>query len=141
MALIKNAVVKMDWEADSFYESKANGTFVSALNMYEDTMGDDLPIIFKDGKAFILWDPETEKPLGVDEYTQLLAKLTRKYGENVNLEEVGETADMYVEICNGISVDPDIAEAYCIDEEVSKDIVERVHDLRGYFSVEYQDFE
>ena len=131
----------MDWEADSFYESKANGTFVSALNMYEDTMGDDLPIIFKDGKAFILWDAEAEKPLGVAEYTQLLAKLTRKYGEDVNLEEIGETADMYVEISNGTPVDPDIAEAYCIDKEVAEDVVARLRDLSGYYSVEYQDFE
>lgn len=139
MALIKNAVVKMDWDSEGFYESKKNGTFVAAVNVYKLSDDSDFPVIFIGGKACILWDPDYNRPVSRDEFTELLADLVKEYGDDLDLENIDITAEAYIEVSNGVTVDGDIVSEYGLDDEIQKDIINRIEDLSGYYVVEYED--
>lgn len=46
MKVVKNNVVKMDWDADGFVETKSRG-FISAVHLYNDKA-----VAFRDGKIY-----------------------------------------------------------------------------------------
>lgn len=138
MALIKNAIVSMDWDADGFYEHKATDTFIAAVNLYNTPKG-ELAVIFMGGKAFLLFDEETEAPVTRDDFTKFLHDMVEAYGPDVVLEDTEECEDIYIELSNGVDVDPDMAELYGLSDEDCEDIVNRLADLSGYVETTYED--
>lgn len=138
MALIKNAIVKMDWEADGFIEHKAQGTFVAAVNEY-DIAGGKLAVIFMNGKAFLLYDEEEGAPTTRESFIEFLHDMVEEYGPDVVLEDTDECAEIYIELSNGAGVDEDIASAYGLSDEQCEDILARIDDLSGYVETTYED--
>lgn len=138
MALIKNAIVKMDWDSEGFYEHKATDTFIAAVNEYSVPSG-KLAVIFMNGKAFLLYDEETEAPVTRDDFTKFLHDMVDVYGPDVVLEDTDECAEIYIELSNGVEVDSELAESYGLSEEDCEDINARIEDLSGYTEVTYED--
>lgn len=135
---IKNAIVKENyWDADGFYEHKADNTFVAAVNIYDTTNGEKLAVIFQVGKAYLLNDTDYNRPVTRDEFTEVLHDLVTEYGSDFDIEEV--LPDNYIELSTGNDVDEDLAEEYGLDDEICADIEERIADLSGYVDVEYED--
>lgn len=128
----------MDWDADGFYEHKATDTFIAAVNLYDTPKG-ELAVIFMNGKAFLLFDEETEAPVTRDDFTKFLHDMVEAYGPDVILEDTEECEDIYIELSNGVEVDPDMAELYGLSEENCEDIVNRLADLSGYIETTYED--
>lgn len=139
MAFIKNAIVKMDWDADGFYEHKAEGTFVAAVHIYDTSKGNEIAVIFKGGKAFLLYNNDTDAIMTRDEFTEFLHDMVKEYGPDVDLEYADESCEVYIELSSGADVDPDLAENYGLSDEDCIDIMNRIADLSGYESVEYTD--
>lgn len=138
MAFVKNAVVKMDWDAEGFYESKKEQSFIAAIHTYTTDYG-EVPVIFMNGKACILWDPDYRRPVNRDEFTELLHDLVEDYGTEFSFEELEETAEAYIEVSTGGSVDDDVAAEYMLTPEIEDDIIARIDDLAGYFEIEEED--
>lgn len=136
--LVKNAIVNMDWEVENFFEHKADECFVAATQDYITNDGETITVIFMIGRAFILND-ENGSPISHDDFVPLLKKITDKYGSDFLPDEIDETADGYVELSTGGSVDSDMAEYFGLDAEVCLDIVERLEDLSGYIQTDYTD--
>jgi len=139
MAFIKNAIVKMDWDAEGFYEHKAEGTFVAAVQLYDTSKGNEVAVIFKGGKAFFLYNRDTESIMTRDEFTEFLHDMVTEYGPDVDFEYADESCEIYIELSAGGDVDPDIAESYGLSDEDCMDILNRIVDLSGYESVVYED--
>ena len=139
MPFIKNAIVKMDWDADGFYEHKAEGTFVAAVHLYDTSQGTKLAVIFKGGKAFLLFNTATGAPMTRDEFTEFLHNMVKEYGPDVDLEYADESCEVYIELSAGGGGDPDVAESYGLSDEDCSDISDRLADLSGYEYTEYTD--
>lgn len=134
---VRNAVVKMDWEREGFFESKKDTCFVAATELYETTGGDEICVIFKNNKAFLLYDEEAEGAMSREKFTEVLHDAIEEYGVDVDFSEIYE--DAYIEVCNGAEIDQDIADGYGLDDEVCEDIVARCDDLSGYEVITYED--
>lgn len=128
MALVKNSIVKMDWESDSFILMK-NGVFVVAGQDYlSSTRGVNLTVFFNANTAF-LWisEPHTEE----EDYWN--AKELRSWlKENIdgsfpiNFEEYVPIVEWGADVCN-----QNILEEYGLTE-YADDILARVKDLADY---------
>lgn len=125
---IKNDVVKMDWDAATFYESRKNG-FMAAVHVYE-TRNGVVPVMFKDWHAFLLIDTENGKPATSDE---LAAALKDCFDNDMNIEEAYE--ECYVELD-----DEGTAAYYGLTSEDLVDIEQRLKDLSGYWYTIEEDF-
>ena len=133
---IKNAVVKMLWDAEGFFETKKDG-FIAAVQLYENKKtGETLAVMFKNGKAFMIFDNETEKPATRDDLRDALSEIIKTDPEG-DMEEY--FPDTYIELCNGVTCDADVADAYGLDEDDQEDIINRCDDLSGYYVTEYED--
>lgn len=126
--LIKNAVVKMPWQAEGFFETKKDG-FVAAVEIYE-TEKSECPVLFKKDVACMIWDDETEAPATLDELKKALAEIIKDDPE-APIEDY--FPDNYIEVSNGVEVYEDIADIYKFTPEQCKDIVARVRDIMGYY--------
>ena len=127
--LIRNNVVQMDWDAETFYESKKNG-FIAAIHQYEGSDGSQVPVVFSNQKAFLLVDDETGEPASVKEIFEAL-----QYANKLN-EPIDEVCvDNYVELSNSVTVEEDTMVAYGISLEYADDIINRLDDLSGYYAV------
>ena len=133
--LIKNAIVNMPWDAEGFYETKADG-FIAAVHIYE-CEGKEVPIMFKDGKAFMIYDEDLGAPASRSELQKALKEAVKEDGPTVDMEEW--FPDDYIEISNGAEVDTDIADIYKLNGEQCKDIMDRLDDLSGYVDVSIED--
>lgn len=133
--LIKNAIVKMPWDAEGFYETKNDG-FIAAVNLY-DVNDDKIAVMFKGGKAFMIFDSELEKPASRDELQKALKEVVKSDGPDAEMEEW--FPDDYIELSTGATVNSDVAEMYGFTEEQCEDILNRLADLSGYVETTFED--
>ena len=133
--LIKNAIVKMDWDAEGFYETRADG-FVAAVNIYTTSNG-EYAVMFKDGVAFMIFDDDTQAPAVRSELQSALKQVVDDAGASASMEEY--FPDNYIELCTGGEVDPDLAEMYGFSDEDCQDISDRLLDLSGYIDTVTED--
>lgn len=128
MTYIKNDVVKMEWEADKFFEH--NGAFVAAVQMYN-----GVPVVFKDNDAFLLMNEED--PNEMADMNEIIRILQVVVQEGYIIREDYE--DLYISLYTGSSVDNTVLESYGIGAENASDIGKRVMDLAPYYEVTYVD--
>lgn len=128
MKLIKNDVVKMDWDADCFFESKKKG-FIGAVKVYETETAGSVPVCFADGCAFVLLDNESESVVLNAEAVNDCIKAS--YKAKVPMAEYCE--DIYGKIGDLQVVDAEVAAYYGLSEEDCYDIDARINDLSGYW--------
>lgn len=133
---VKNAIVKMDWDVEGFIESKTHG-FVAAVHTYKSTDGTDIPVVFRDGKAFMLYNLEEGRLEQLADLRVDIKTAIDDQGYDCNMEEYYEE-DGYIEVSNGSYVDSDIAESYGLSDEDCEDVLARIDDLSGYVEVTEQ---
>lgn len=126
--LIKNDIVKMDWDADAFFESRSRG-FVAAVNVYKTSEG-PVPVVFQDKKIFILLDPDTVEPTTLEDITQVIKDC---YKDNIDLEDA--FPESYVELGVGVVLDEDVANQYGLTDADIADINNRIDDLMPYWEI------
>ena len=133
---VKNNVVKMDdWEVEGFFESKKDG-FIAAVKIYETSKG-SMPVMFKDGKAFMLYDEDTQAPATRTELSRVLKSSVDEYGPDCVFEDLFE--DIYIEVSNGVAIEEDVAEMYGFSEEQCTNILDSIDDLSGYTETSWTD--
>lgn len=125
---IKNGIVNMLWDAEGFFESKTEG-FVAAVHIYSGEKG-DVPVMFKNYRAFILTDEDTDEPASREE----LFEVTRDcFIHGLEIEE--ECSDSYVELSDDASYDEDVLEFYGLSSEDGEDMLKRIKDLQEYWEI------
>lgn len=127
--LIKNEVVKMDWDADTFFESRDCG-FIAAVNVYETTKG-SVPVIFQDNKIYLLYDAEEGDLASLDDI-KFVIKDCFDTGEDVE----DRYYDSYIELGIATVDNEDIANSYGLTNEDISDINQRIMDLSPYWEIE-----
>ena len=121
MALVRNGIVKMDWNADGFLESRKDG-FISAVKDYN-----GIGVAFKEGKAYTLVSEEGEKYT----FQEVVEEIKRAYKKKDG--DFPEFYDTYVEIYDGREFSN--TEALGI-QEFEEDILNRLKDLEDYWAYE-----
>lgn len=133
--LVKNGVVKMDWDVEDFFETHADG-YVAATQTY-DTINGECTIIFKDRCAFFLID-DGGNLLPKDGIVKELKAAFKEDELNYTPEEYW--GDSYVEVgMQGIITMEGVLEGYGFSEDQIQDVIDRMVDLEQYFEVTYQD--
>lgn len=136
MAYIKNGVVDMLWDSEGFYETKKEG-FVAAVQIYSCTDGVDRAVMFKDNKAFFLYDEDEEDAASRDEIKNAILEAVKDEGAGVNIADY--YSDAYVPISEGgLPVEQGIKDFYHLSDEICEDIIKRIEDLSPYYEVTYQ---
>lgn len=128
--LIKNSVVSMDWYADRFYETRADG-FFGAEQDYATPNG-NVAVGFTQNQAFILSDGEG----GIGEHEDIL-KCLKDCLEYEEQPWEGEYEAMCVVLDSG-GFDM-LRDDFGFTEDQIKDIQDRLADLSGYYYVETVD--
>lgn len=123
---IKNDMVSMKWDAEGFYESKTDG-FIAAVHIY-DTPNGRLAVTFKDNKAFIVLDTETDQPL---DRASLYRLVREEFMEGTPIEDYYQ--DEYVLLGTLTGVESEPAEYYGLDLSDQEDLLARMRDLSGYW--------
>lgn len=126
----------MPWDAEGFYETKSDG-FVAAVHIYKVADDKELAVMFKDGKAFMIWDSKLEMPASRDFLQKALMTAVKGDGALVNMEDW--FPDEYIELSSGATVDSDVADIYGFTDEQCEDILDRIADLGGYVDITYED--
>lgn len=128
MALIKNDVVSMDWEADKFYETKKG--FVAAVKEYSTENG-VVPVIFQDNIAYLLVN-ENGSVFSTDECAKAIKDIHKNGGEPEDLYE-----ENYIELGRTAVVGDgeDAAHYNGLSDEDIADINNRLDDLSGYWTI------
>lgn len=128
MALIKNDVVSMDWEAEQFFETKEG--FVAAIREYQTEKG-NVAIIFQDKVAYLLLD-EDNNPASVEDCSEAIKNI---YKEGLSAEDL--YPDSYVELGTTVVLDDgaDTARYYGLSDGDIEDINKRLDDLSGYWAI------
>ena len=128
MALIKNDVVSMDWEADRFFETK--DCFVAAIQLYPTERG-DIAVIFQDKTAYLLLDVDNN-PASVEDCSEAVKSI---FKEGLSAEDMYE--ESYIELGNTVVYGDgiDTAKNYGLTDEDIQDINNRLDDLSGYWAV------
>lgn len=134
--LVKNAIVNMEWDAETFYESKTKG-FVVAVHKYKNAEGEEVPICFRMGKAFYLFDNDTEKPATVEEFSKAISQIVKEDGNFIDIADY--FPDDYVELSDGYDVNEDTTSYLGLSSADNEDILARVKDLSGYYSDEEEE--
>jgi hypothetical protein len=126
--LIRNGVVKMEWDADSFFE--VGGECVAAVHCYN-----GVPVVFKDNSAFILMNESSPDDIAdLNEITRILQETVRNgYILSEDYEHV------YVPLFYSGQPDEVTFDSYGVGMENVGDINARIMDLAPYFAVEYVD--
>lgn len=128
MNIIKNDIVKMDWVAEHFFESKSQG-FIAAVHVYDTPQG-EVSVVFQDKVIFLLIDSDTAKPASAEDIRDALRMC---FKESLLVEEAFE--DSYVELGVGGIDEEDIAFEYGLSDEDIKDINRRYDDLSPYWEI------
>lgn len=128
MNIIKNDIVKMEWVAEHFFESKSQG-FIAAVREY-DTPEGKVTVVFQDKVIFLLIDNDTEKPATVEDIRDALKVC---FTDNLLVEEAFE--DSYIELGIGGVDEEDTAHAYGLSDEDILDINKRYIDLSPYWEI------
>lgn len=127
--LIKNDVVKMDWDADTFFESRDYG-FIAAVNVYETPKG-SVPVIFQDNKIYLLYDAEEGDLASLDDIKSVI-KDCFDTGDDVEDRYYAS----YIELGIATVDNEDIANSYGLTDEDISDINQRIMDLSPYWEIE-----
>lgn len=127
--LIKNGIVNMDWNADTFYESKDYG-FVAAVNVYETDKG-SVPVVFQDNKIFLLYDAEAGDLASLDDI-KAVVKDCFDTGEDAE----DRYCESYIEMGIGSVDNEDVAYNYGLSADDIDDINHRVADLAPYWEID-----
>ena len=127
MALIKNNVVKMPWEADGFLESRTKG-FISAIAVYEGSKG-EVAVMFEHGRAFVMFQSEDDDAPMTK--TELVKAAKAAFKEEYSSYDYYE--DNVVELANTGSYRENLLSAYGLGEEDGEDMVNRLKDLSSYW--------
>ena len=128
--LVKNAVVKLPWEAEQFFETKESG-FAAAVQIYTTPEG-TFPVIFKDRVACFLIDTDTSAPATFQEIRNALAQMFKANTIDDTLEET--FPDVYCEIgVQGCLTNEEVLDSYGFSEEQKQDVADRMNDLEGYW--------
>lgn len=125
---VKNEFVKMLWDAEGFFESKTDG-FLAAVQLYEGTRG-TVAVMFRDNKAFIILDPDTEFAADREE---LFKAIKDCHKSGLNIEDY--FYEQYVEFSNGVEYDEGVLAYYGLDAEDGEDMNKRLEDLQDYWQV------
>ena len=135
--IIKNEYVKMEWDADLFFESKARNCLIAAIQKYPvEGKENDVPVVFMDKKAFILIDEDTFEISPMDDIIWAIKECFKN-------EDVMEdfAPDNYVLITDGFETNDIACEKQGLSEDQIKDICERLDDLTsGYWCTVEEDF-
>lgn len=131
--LIKNDMVQMDWDAEGYFESKKAG-FLAATAIYSTDKG-DVVVCFMEKKAFILIDSDTAIPV---DRKEIQGAVKGCFEDEAIMEDY--VPDNYVELCNGVTTETDIAAHYGLSEEDCQDIEARLEDLSGYWAEIVEEF-
>lgn len=125
---VKNDFVKMLWDAQGFFESKTDG-FLAAVHLYEGTKG-TVPVMFRDNKAFILLDDETQFAASRED---LFVAIKDCHKSGIIIEDY--FYDQYVEFSNGVEFDEGVLAYYGLSAEDGEDMNKRLEDLQDYWQV------
>lgn len=127
MKLVKNDVVKMDWDADLFVDNKYIG-FVAACKQY-----DDLTVVFQEGTAFAFYN--AEEPIDAASTLDIIKKSYKiRKGKNASVEreylfdEFGE----YTILISGDDVYQNNVDLVGLTDEDVEDMKLRLADLAPY---------
>lgn len=129
--LVKNAIVGMDWDAETFYESKTKG-FVAAVHKYKNSEGEEVPICFRAGKAFYIYDNDTGKPAKAEEFAKAISDIVKKDGNFIEIADY--FPEDYIEIADKFEVNDETVDYLGLSEEDKADIVKRVNDINNYYT-------
>lgn len=133
MKIIRNGVVKMDWDAEGFFESKNDG-FVAAVHIYNTEEG-SVAVCFMDRRAFVLLDVDTRKPCTREELYEAV-----KYVHNNSLTMEDAFQEDYVELLVGVEPIREVAFEFGLSEDDCDDMGKRGADLFVYYTKEDDDF-
>lgn len=128
--LVKNDVVKMDWEARGFMMNTKIG-FYAAVHDYH-----GVPVVFREGVAYTLRDSEGAFPMdSIVDFLKKNLKITGNKNEGYEYEELEdiEESDEYLYLGNMAEVDSGNCKAMGLTDDDMKDIVNRVTDLYPYW--------
>lgn len=128
--LVKNDVVKMDWEARGFMMNTKIG-FYAAVHDYH-----GVPVVFREGEAYTLRDSEGAFPMdSIVDFLKKNLKITGNKNEGYEYEELEdiEESDEYLYLGNMAEVDAGNCKAMGLTDDDMKDIVNRVTDLYPYW--------
>lgn len=128
--LVKNGVVKMDWEARGFMMNTKIG-FYAAVHDYH-----GVPVVFREGEAYTLRDSEGAFPMdSIVDFLKKNLKITDNKSEGYEYEELEdiEDSDEYLYLGNMAEVDDANCDAMGLTDADKKDIVNRVTDLYPYW--------
>ena len=129
---IKNGIVNLLWDSQGFFESKTEG-FIAAVHIYSGKKG-EIPVMFKDEKAFVLLDPDTDMPTTRDD---LYAVTAECFNDGTDVEDI--YSDYYVEFGTYAGCDESVLSIYGLSSEDGKDIVKRLYDLKEYWEIVEED--
>lgn len=128
MELIRNGIVKLDWDSKTFYEGP-NGEFCGAISMI-----DGSPVLYRDMDAFLIVDEN-----GGVASVEAIESILRELWEDPDLSLSQDIDEAYSLFNGGASVDPAAATAWGLTPEQVQEIEDRVMDLYPYYKVEYTD--
>ena len=127
--LIRNGIVKLDWDADLFYEGP-NGEFCGAISMI-----DGSPILYRDMDAFIISDGKGGVAT-VEQIESILRELWDGEGDLTLSQDFDEAISLYN---GGTHLDDDVVHQWGLTPEQCQEIEDRVMDLYPYYKVELTD--
>lgn len=135
--IIKNEYVKMEWDADFFFESKERNCLIAAIQKYPvEGKENDVPVVFMDKKAFILIDEETGEISPMDDIIWAI-KECFKTGDI--MEDFAP--DNYILITDGFDSNTVACKKQGLSDEQIADISARLDDLTsGYWCTVEEDF-
>lgn len=134
---VKNAVVKDNfWLVEDFFETHDDG-FVAATQVYSTPNG-DITIVFKDRKAGVLLDDETQMPASRDDVKAALVDMTKQGIINDPLDET--MGDSWVEVgMMGVFTSEELLDDYGFTDEQKEDVIARMDDLENYWETNTED--
>ena len=123
MKVVRNGVVKMDWNADGFIETKSRG-FISAVHQYN-----GVAVAFRDGKIYNHVDDDGNA-LGFEDLVSTIKTATKNKDADYPF-----FYEDYAEIYDGMDFSEGTVRLLNL-EEYKDDMLARLDDLRPYWDLE-----
>lgn len=135
--IIKNEYVKMEWDADLFFESKERDCLIAAIQMYPvEGKENNVPVIFMDKKAFMLIDEDTGEICPMDD---ILWAIKKCFKDGEIMEDFAY--DNYLPVTDGFDTNEEGCEKHGLNADQIKDICDRLDDLtNGYWCTVEEEF-
>lgn len=126
--VIRNDIVKKDWDADLFFET--NEGFFAAIHEYESADGKTVPVVFQENNIYLLYDVENDCPA---ETSEVCEAIKEAYKEKEGVEVLYE--ENYIELGNDFVSEDDTLLGLGLSSEQIDDINARKEDINNYWDV------